>query len=400
MDSLFRPALILSVVFSGVAVAQMLGALRWIRSKTQWYALFFPSGAFFIMSITVLADFWNAGTLGSHEWLLSGITMALSAGAVAGVTSLIGLMREQQERDEEVDFLRQRYERLFKQNDLPILVSEAETLSIVDANAAAAEVFEIPVEEMLRRTVLDLGIEDAPDETAVSANVRDRTAAGLVLRTPSGAHREISIHRSVAATGATHLHYDIVEDVTERNAARRALVSQKELMAHLADHDPLTTLPNRRVLEPALARVAARARRGSTGALLFIDVDDFKLVNDEEGHQAGDAALVSIAEMLSEAVRAGDVVARIGGDEFAILLEADDVAGATAIATRLTESIRELFPKLGLSIGIVSVADAADSLDAIRRADRAMYAAKNSGKNCVIVDGDAQESAPPSDVTV
>jgi diguanylate cyclase (GGDEF)-like protein len=386
MALLFRLVLILSVALSSTAVIEMLLALPSIRSKTQWNALFFPSGAFLVMATTIMATMWPNRAPTSSDYLLSGITLLLSAGAVGGVTSLIRLMSAQQRRDDENEFLRMRYERLFKANDLPIVVSEAESLKIVDANAAAESIFEVPVGSLLQMTVLDLGIEDAPGETTVPANIKDRMAPGLVHRAPSGAVSEIVIHRSVVGVGQTHLHYDIIEDVTERNAARRELLAQKDLMANLADHDALTQLPNRRILEPALELAVARARRGSPGVLMFIDVDDFKSINDVQGHQAGDAALAAIAELLCGAVRAGDIVARVGGDEFAILLETTGLAEASAVATRLTQSIREVSPRLGLSIGLTSTARASSGSDAIRRADRCMYEAKSGGKNRIVVD--------------
>lgn len=388
MALFIRSVLVLSVIASGAAIAEMLFALRWIRSKTQWSALFFPSGAFFVMSVTVLVDLWSSETLGSRDLLLTGITLFLATGGVAGVALLLRLMREQQAREDDAAFLRIRYQRLFKQNDLPIMVSEAESLRIVDANAAAATLFEIPVETLLTLTVLDLGIEEDSSETTVPARFEDRTAPGLRHRAPSGVERELVIHRSVVGLGQSHLNYDIIEDVSERNAARRALLKQKDLLADLADHDPLTKLPNRRVLDAALDRAVAHAQRGTPAALLFIDVDDFKSVNDRQGHQAGDAVLVSIADMLTAAVRAGDVVARIGGDEFAILMEMTGVPEAGVTAGRLVSSMRTAFPELGLSIGVADLASADDAVDAIRRADHCMYEAKGRGKNRVVV-GDA-----------
>jgi len=386
---IIRSVLVLSVVASFAAVVEMLLALSWIRSKTEWSALFFPSGAFLVMSITVLFDLWPNDTLGSEDLLLTGITLFLATGGVAGVALLLRLMREQQTRDDESAFLRIRYQRLFKQNDLPIMVSEAESFRIVDANAAAAALFEIPIETLLALTVLDLGIEEESSEATVPARFEDRTAPGLCLRAPSGAERELVIHRSVVGLGETHLNYDIIEDVTERNAARRELLAQKDLLADLADHDPLTRLPNRRVLDAALDRAVARAQRGTPAALLFIDVDDFKSVNDSQGHQAGDAVLVSIAQMLTSAVRPADIVARIGGDEFAVLMEFTEVSAASATASRLVDSMRGAFPELGLSIGVSGVTSGDSATDAIRRADGCMYEAKSRGKNRVVVDGDA-----------
>jgi diguanylate cyclase (GGDEF)-like protein len=387
MTILIRTVLVLSVAASAVAVGEMLVALRWMRSKTQWNALFFPSGAFLLMSITVLMGLWPNPNPGTAGLLLCAITFFLAMGAVLGVASLLRLMRAQQTRDDDAAFLRIRYQRLFKQNELPILVSEAESLRIVDANAAAATLFEIPMESLMALTVLDLGIEEDSTALTVPADLAARTAPGLRHRAPSGAERELVMHRSVVGVGEKHLNYDIIEDVSDRNAARRALLEQKDLLAHRADHDALTELPNRRILDAMLEKAVAQCARGSSAVLMFIDVDDFKTINDKQGHQAGDATLVSIAQILNGAVRAGDVVARIGGDEFAILLDPADIPAATDIADRLVASTREAFPGLGLSIGVTSVADADGAADALRRADRCMYEAKAGGKSRVVIDG-------------
>lgn len=396
MTLLVQVFLVISVIASGAAVVEMLVALRWIRSKTQWSALFFPSGAFFVMALTHFLDLWSVEMHSNQDLILSVITVFLSIGAVGGVTALIRSLRQQQERDDESTFLRIRYQRLFKQNDLPIIVSEAESLRIVDANAAAADMFELPIETLLTRTVEELGIEEYSDELSVPARLEDRTAPGLRLRAPSGAVRELLIHRSVAGLGQTHLNYDIIEEVTERNAARRALLEQKDLMAHLAEHDPLTQLPNRRVLDAALEHAVARTRRGTPAALLFIDVDEFKSVNDSEGHQAGDEVLKGIATMISGEVRAADVVARIGGDEFAVLLEVTALPEARVMAERLLEAMRETYPRLGLSIGVADVGRAGTAVEAIGRADNLMYEAKTAGKNRVVVDAHAQDEEAPA----
>lgn len=400
MTFMIRSALVAAMLLSGAAVVEMIVALRWIRSRPQWYALFFPSGAFFVMSVTVTVQLWSGRASSSQNVLLPAITILLAMGAVGGVTYLIGLMRAQEARDAENEFLRMRYERLFKQNDLPILVSEAESLRIVDANEAASDLFEIAVDGLLARTVEDLGIERDSEDATVPADLRERTAPGLRLKTASGAERELVVHRSVVGVGNSHLHYDIIEDVSERNAARRELVRQKDLLAQLADHDPLTQLPNRRVLDSALERAVAHARRGTPATLLFIDVDDFKSVNDTRGHQAGDEVLVSIAGLLGDAVREGDVVARLGGDEFAILLEMAGMPVGVEIAGRLIMAMRDAHPDLGLSIGITGVGSASDSADALRRADRCMYEAKSGGKNRIVTDSGAPEGAPPTEAGV
>ena len=174
-----------------------------------------------------------------------------------------------------------------------------------------------------------------------------------------------------------------VSDITERRRHDARL-------AHLASHDQLTDLPNRRALETALERALAGARRGNASALLFIDADHFKAVNDTLGHSAGDRLLVSLARVLQGGLRDGDVLARVGGDEFAALLPGADLALAEAVAERLRWSVaiapfvveRRSFP-LTLSIGYAAIDGQASPREALAAADAAMYRAKQSGRNRV-----------------
>lgn len=152
----------------------------------------------------------------------------------------------------------------------------------------------------------------------------------------------------------------------------------------LAHHDSLVPLPNRRGFERQLGGLIDRsARYGDGGAVLFVDVDGLKMVNDSFGHEAGDAALIHVAELLTGGVRQSDCVARFGGDEFAVLLERVDLAQATETAARLMDLIAgssfehegQAIP-LSAAIGIAEI-HAGDSPEAvIARADRAMYEQK------------------------
>jgi diguanylate cyclase (GGDEF)-like protein/PAS domain S-box-containing protein len=177
----------------------------------------------------------------------------------------------------------------------------------------------------------------------------------------------------------------IALDVSERKAA-------EERLAFLAHHDALTSLPNRLLLMDRLAQSIARAkRRNRYSALLFIDVDHFKKVNDTLGHAAGDALLQEIAKRLCAAVRPGDTVARLGGDEFIVAL--DDVAEANdvaLVARKIVASFADVFDLNGnpasvtCSIGASLCPVDGDSSDAlIRCADAAMYHAKERGRNNV-----------------
>ena len=173
-------------------------------------------------------------------------------------------------------------------------------------------------------------------------------------------------------------------EIARLRATVAALDFQVSELDRLAHHDPLVPLPNRRGFERQLAGLIDRLERyGDAGALLFIDVDGLKIVNDSFGHDAGDAALIHVAELLIGGVRQSDTVARFGGDEFAVLLERVDMDQATETATRLTDliagtnfSYRGHAIPLSAAIGIAEIC-AGDTPEAvIARADRDMYEQK------------------------
>jgi len=158
--------------------------------------------------------------------------------------------------------------------------------------------------------------------------------------------------------------------------------------------DPLTGVLNRRAFLDTLAgRLGHLRRYGRSGALLFLDLDNFKTLNDRHGHAAGDAALLALSRLLGEGGRRGDIAGRLGGDEFALWLEETDAMGAVAKADMLIAAApRDLTPPgltpatpLGLSVGIAlwPLASAGNDVPAalVARADAAMYAAKREGKN-------------------
>ena len=190
--------------------------------------------------------------------------------------------------------------------------------------------------------------------------------------------RVISVRHQPTTDGgwvATH------EDVTEQ---RR----QMALIQHLAAHDPLTDLPNRSLFERHLEHVGVRVQRDEKLAILCIDLDRFKTVNDEFGHGAGDAVLKTVSGILARCTREGDIIARLGGDEFVVIagrLEQSEDAGR--LARRIVEEVAE--PMLidgrrvliGASVGIaVAPMDGDDGHALLKRADLAMYRAKGEGR--------------------
>jgi diguanylate cyclase (GGDEF)-like protein len=175
---------------------------------------------------------------------------------------------------------------------------------------------------------------------------------------------------------------------TERRRLQRELGEEQDRLVHQAFHDALTGLPNRRLFFDRLTHALEIAtRRASATALLFLDVDRFKAVNDTFGHGVGDAVLVCVADRLGRAVRASDTVARLAGDEFVVLCEdlTDPREEAAALARRIADDVAAPMTICGhvvavsASVGIAVAADGADPDTFLMRADHAMYVAKRRG---------------------
>jgi diguanylate cyclase (GGDEF)-like protein/PAS domain S-box-containing protein len=171
------------------------------------------------------------------------------------------------------------------------------------------------------------------------------------------------------------------EDTGERTAL-------EEQLRHLALHDTLTGLPNRTLLTDRLEHaLAAAAREGGTAALLFLDLDRFKEVNDSLGHRAGDALLVQLAGRLEGLLRPGDTAARLGGDEFTVLCRGVDLDQARSVADRIRAAAAEPFvleghpTRVSASIGLVLAGPSDDAESLLRDADTAMYEAKERGRD-------------------
>lgn len=196
----------------------------------------------------------------------------------------------------------------------------------------------------------------------------------------------IVAHR--AADGEVEFYSTIARDISERKHFESKLM-------HLASHDPLTGLYNRRRFEEELERrLAEQLPRGSRIAVLFLDLDGFKAINDGQGHRAGDEFLISVANLLRRGLRDSDVLARLGGDEFAVLLTQTSVEQAEATAQRLLELVRRHAfvvnaeaVRITTSIGIALYPDhGATAQSLLVHADLAMYRAKESGRDSFSID--------------
>ena len=201
---------------------------------------------------------------------------------------------------------------------------------------------------------------------------------------------DVHIQRLETPPGSKRAVVAILRDITLRKTA-------EERIQQLAFHDLLTNLPNRRLLLDRLQQaLASSARRGCHGALMFIDLDNFKHINDVHGHPVGDLFLHQAAQRLRNGVRSSDTVARLGGDEFVVMLEELDNQPETAheqarqVGEKLLAALAEPYPLEGEvahssgSIGIVLFCGVSVSADELmKRADLSMYEAKNSGKNAL-----------------
>jgi diguanylate cyclase (GGDEF)-like protein len=177
---------------------------------------------------------------------------------------------------------------------------------------------------------------------------------------------------------------------SERSRLKLLVDERTQALHFLATHDALTGLPNRALIVDRIDQLLVRnRRRGTLGAALYVDLDDFKNVNDSLGHAAGDRLLILVAERMKAAIREADTIGRMGGDEFVILIDGgDDVASADVVAQRLLDVMRRPFELSGsllpllinTSIGI-AVGDRPSGSEFLRDADVALYEAKSNGKN-------------------
>ncbi len=288
---------------------------------------------------------------------------------------------------------------LFEDSPHGIVVTDA-TGDVVDVNPAFAA--------LLGRAPADL----------VGTPLTELTATGHEgvaehLGTAAGGGHDETDWLAEAADGSTlHLSLTSTGVGTEATPGRLVVshvvdhtddVRHQERLAHLTQHDALTGLANRQVFETVTARhLEACQASEATGALLLLDLDHFKEVNDTLGHTVGDELISTVARLLTENLREGDLVARLGGDEFAVLLPRADGAAARFVAQDILERVRlfaqtqeGVLRRVTASIGVVLIGDRHTTLeDLVSTADMTMYDAKDAGRDQYVVVGHNEHEQP------
>ena len=299
------------------------------------------------------------------------------------------LARERKQAEAAIRKGELRFRTVFEAAPMGIALIDAVSGQFRDINPRYLELAGRSLEQMKACKWMDLSHpDDVPAELLQMASLNAQHSSGYRLSKrllrPDGS--VVWVDASVAAIeteAELPLHLCMIEDVTEKKATE-ALIWQQ------ANFDALTQLPNRRMFHDRLAHDMVKSQRdGLRTAILFIDLDHFKEVNDTLGHHQGDVLLIDAARRISACVRKSDTVARLGGDEFTVILsELDDVGRVEHIAQHILDSLLQPFALgqeqafVSASIGITLYPDDAHDIgDLLKHADQAMYAAKGAGRN-------------------
>lgn len=300
--------------------------------------------------------------------------------------------------------LREREERLqgILQSVAEGIITVTESGIVESANKAAEIMFRLPLSGLIGQSlgsmILECNTIHPPgkglDPTALKRLlVPGEVTEGIGVR-QDGSSFNLDIACSELRHGRAKFYTAILRDISERK-------ENEERIRRLAHHDNLTGLPNRNLLHDRTSQSLARVKRnGNRLAILYVDLDKFKPINDQLGHKAGDIVLMEVAHRLVATIRHSDTVARIGGDEFVVVLE--DVirpTEAAKIASKIVEKLSHPFDVLGhacsisASVGIALYPDDGAELDEVfKAADIAMYKVKNSGRNGYALYGDTPDS--------
>ena len=278
-----------------------------------------------------------------------------------------------------------RYKSLFKSNLAIQLIIDPKTQKIIESNKSAEIFYGYTHEQLLSMYISEINTMDEKEiqEEIQNAQQLNKKSFNFKHRLSSGEIRNVEVYSGPIEIENQSYLYSIIFDITQR-------IKAEDELKHQAKHDSLTSLPNRALFLDRLKQSIKSAQRNSKNiAVIFIDLDHFKEINDSLGHSVGDILLQSVSQKFQETIRKSDTVARIGGDEFVVLLNNFSNTDAIInIVNNLMQSLKEplIINKqelyVSLSIGISTYPhDGIDADTLIKNADAAMYKAKHNGRN-------------------
>ncbi|PPS43939.1 EAL domain-containing protein [Chroococcidiopsis sp. TS-821] len=315
--------------------------------------------------------------------------------AFAGVTlplleRLILLRFDRQEREE-------RYHAVVTQASEGIFLIDAQSKVLLEANTALQSLLGYTATEILQLTLYDIIVGDRQQ---IDTDLQQISAKDSNFTREYKYQRQDGSLIDVEASAIQILYNEkaafciVVRDITDRKKVEMALRESEQRLSWQASHDSLTGLVNRREFEQCLVSALNSAKNeGINHAVCYVDVDQFKIINDTCGHAAGDHLLRKVSNLFQNRLRKTDVLARLGGDEFGIIFYECSLEEATQITEALRQQLNE-FPfiwkekvfSVSASIGVVAInADTPDLASVLSAADAACYAAKNKGRNRVNV---------------
>ena len=318
-------------------------------------------------------------------------------------SKLVGTIQDVTEHRQAEEALRKSeasFRNFFEENSSVMLLVDPDSTEIVGANKAATEYYGYPQQRLVgmpMRYINALPAEQVAEDRQCALR-GERKNFVFTHRLASGEMREVEVFFSpIIIHGDRSLLFAIVHDITTRK-------QMEEQIRQLAFYDPLTQLPNRRLLNDRLSLALASSKRsGQYGAVMFLDLDNFKPLNDTHGHEVGDTLLIEVANRLKKCIREMDTVARLGGDEFVLVIgdldQNPDTARtqARAVAEKIRIALAEPYvlnirqDGTGMadiehhcttSIGVVLFSNESQN-DILKWADTAMYQAKDAGRNLV-----------------
>ncbi|QAU50494.1 EAL domain-containing protein [Bradyrhizobium guangzhouense] len=311
-------------------------------------------------------------------------TPLAQGGWVATIEEITERRNLEQERDRNYTFLREIIDHIPSQ----ITVKDARTRQYLLLNGVAEQLFGHSRQDIVGKTAFDIFPEASAARITEDDDSALKSSDGLfkdehAWPMPGMGLRYITSTRIGIRDKAGEPRYlvHVIDDVTERRQAA-------EKIAHMAHYDALTDLPNRTLFREQIERELEKVAGGAQFALLYIDVDEFKGINDSLGHHVGDELLMAIAGRIRACLKPGDLIARLGGDEFAVIQTGiESSTDVLAFVTQIHEAIRRPYHCLGhqlstdASIGIaLAPQDGADLDQLIKNADLAMYGAKAEGR--------------------